>query len=815
MSTPRLIRSRSLIYAGVFIVVLGVWLGLAFWGCESTTRVVISLRGTVTIVVPDNPSADERGAAQLIADTIAHARPTAAGAIRIVARSAPGGSNRPAIYIGRRAARGGGLPPWRGDPHWDATVGYHVLSRGVVIDALADNQLRFAASVFLENNVGARWFIPGPLGLEVQRMERLDLRAGTYLVNPGYISREIGGTSRVPGGDDWRASNRLLPLVAHGHTADALMGQEVRGMHPELAPQLEGSLFMPPPNNKSWQPHLAHPMAPILAVRALNREKAKGGFNVVFGLNDSYAFDQSEATLAQIRPFRYFRKIPDYSDLLFGFLNRVAAAMPDTYISTYAYYSTENTPSFPVAANVVPFLTADRSMWFDPAFAKQDRELIERWCRAGPRLVALYDYLYGQPFFVPRPTYWAVTEPIPFAFSRGVRAYYAECAPNWGFDGPKPWLAAQLLWDPRREPVQLIDEYYARFWQEAEEPMREFFSLCEQQWKSQPAPLIWIKYFRDDHQVMLFPPEIRSRLRHHLEQAKKSARSATVLQRVLLTSEAFSLAEAFCVHEEVSQSLSRLLHDPATVTIELLDRCRTYSQVRKDLLDTFHRVKRQFPLAVDSFLTPYLRKDPRGRALAELSRRDALADLNEEDWKAIFGDDVTRRPMTKWGQCLLADSRWQELKLRNPDRFIATDWFGPGNWRNRSEPNQQRHIEMLPRVDGTKGIRISECANETIWQWQPAVPGGVYLASVGVRSRVSQGNFTYLSILFADQTGKFIGQGHIDRLPPGTWSTGRLEVMVQAPPDARFVYYTLRVMRQMDGDWVEFDAPSLHLLTMP
>lgn len=806
---------------------LAVWLALVtvLLGCIAMLsrqapvsvdrRLSIDLRSGVRIVIAAEATTDERGAATLIAETLAHASKVPVESFRIVESSEYQSDRAPAIFVGPRAApdiRGAKLV---GDPVWEAAVGFHVIGAGVVLDSMASDQLRFAASWFLEQCVGARWFIPGPLGIETRPTSQLSLGFGTQRSRPGYISRELGGIANHSGGE-WFSANRLFALVSHGHSVASLLGNDIRAAHPELAPLIEGEIFIPPAGNTSWQPHIAHSMAAPAAVRALTREKTRGGFNVVFGLNDSYRFDQSEETLALIRPFRYFRRVPDYSDLLFGFLNRIAEAMPDTLISTYSYYSTENTPSFRVAENVVPFLTADRSLWFDPEFAAQDQKLIKRWTEAGPRLVALYDYLYGRPFFIPRPTPWAVSEPIPFAYRQGVRAYFAEVGPNWGMDGLKTWLAAQLLWNPRLDPVQLQEEYYERFWQEAAEPMRAFFAECDLQWKKQPRPYVWIKYFLDEHQVVLFPPEVRKRLRVHLEHALQLARTSTVQGRVQLALAAFSVTEAFCAHEEARQKLSRLLLTGGASTEELIDHCLSYSLARHTLQSVYRSVKERHPFAVGSELAqPYLRGDPSKKTMAELARRGALPLITAEQWTKLFGSDIPHASYDRWSEELLEDRHWASVRKRDSDHFVATEWFVPGRWSNRSEPWETRSLELLPRAEGGQSIRIAESANETIWQWHAAQPGAVYLASVGVRARVSFGNFTFLLVSFNDADGKLIGFGQTDRLPPGEWNDGRLEVLVRAPPNAKEVSFTLRVMLQMDGDWVEFDSPTLQKNLVP
>ena len=83
---------------------------------------------------------------------------------------------------------------------------------------------------------------------------------------------------------------------------------------------------------------------------------------------------------------RWFRGRPDFSALVFTFMNRAATELakthPDKYLGCLAYYWCENVPPFPVDPHVIPFLTADRSQSYDPAFRREEFELQEKWGKA-------------------------------------------------------------------------------------------------------------------------------------------------------------------------------------------------------------------------------------------------------------------------------------------------------------------------------------------------------------------------------------------------------------------------------------------------
>ncbi len=772
------------------------------------------------ILVSARADATERQAARLLAETLSAATgvprayfpirsgiesTTASRAIRLVAKSdATSGSRPTAANLLQR------------------NVDYEVSANGITIWANHRDDLLSAVGWFLEKELRVRWFMPGRLGRELPRRARLALTIGSASTSPGYFSRHLHGLT-TPDEQQWYSVNRLNNLIEHGHTASLLITPTDFQRDPRLAPEWNGQRYVPQSKlDTSWQPDLTADATSILVSRELAKKFAKEPRRLAaaFGQNDSWRWDQSAATLAAIAPHQFFRHYPDYSNTLFAFLNRVAtdlsADFPDRFVSTYAYQWTENVPRFAVHPQVLPFLTADRSQWFDPAYAAQDQDLIRRWSKAGPRIFGIYDYYYGRPFVVPRPTLYAVSQSIPFAHAAGARAFFAECSPNWGLDGPKAWLAAQLLWNPTADPTQLLDEYYARFWRETEGPMRAFFEICDRQWLAQPKPGYWLRYYKDDHQRLLFPPEVRRELWAQLDRASALTRSSLVRERLALVRAAFEVTERFCQHDETRDSLSRLALQPSASSAELLHAFAEFSSARRALLSTHADVKRRFPLAIaGELIGDYLRNDPRSRVLLELARRGVTAPVDNELRDRLFaGKTPALRELTAAGKPLLADGNFATLRERRQHPFTLVDWNEAGGpWIGRSEPFETRRLELLPRALGGQTIRFSGGNQEAVGQWLPIEPGALYHASVNVRGSVSPGNMTYLLVMFIDAEGKFTDLGHTDRLPVGHWDElTTLQLVVRAPAKAARLGFVVRTLWQINDDYVEYSNASLRRL---
>jgi len=774
-------------------------------------------RSGVAIVVPRDATSAEWNAARTVQSTFVRSSGLTLRHFPLVPEGwlAP----RRAVAIGATRRGAADRPSGKKAPH-DNAVAFTVTNGALQVVSERREMIEAAAGWFLEESLGARWYIPGPLGEEVPRRAEFSLPAGRREARPAFVHRDLGfdGTA---GNRDWYARNRLEARFEHGHNLTSIYRPEDFQREPGLAPLRNGKPFIPPSWSGNWQPNFLNPAAVRLAVAAANRAFDRDPRRLSFSLsiNDTDLYDESPATLAAVAPARFFRHRPDYSPLVFGFVNavarEVAAKHPDRWLPAYAYYWCENTPGFPIERNVVPFLTADRSQWSYPAFREEDRALIERWCRSGAEIVGVYDYFYGAPHFAPRPTLYAVAESIPFQHRAGVRAFYAETYSNWALDGPKAWLAAQLLWDPGRDPAALLDRYYREFWREAEGPMRAYFAAAERTWLEQPGPPLWLRFYKDEDQDWIYPEARRAELRAALAAAGRAATEEITRARVAFTAAGFSVTEAYWSFAAARAAASRVAR-PGVEPAALLAAWKRYRAERERLVRTFADVRKRHPLAVaDQDFTAYLRNEPDSRlalalhaspegrvALAaepELLRRHVGVELSDLDRLESAGAEM------------LTDPGWREVVVLPVDASNVSQWTLPGaRWTGQTEAWEGRTVRLLDGAGGRRVLRLASCRTEDFGQWLSAEAGAVYVAEVDVRARVSPGTATHLIVSFLDEKGRHLSMGRVDRLPAaaGEQST-RLRVIAKAPPGARWIGYGLRVMNQINDDFAEFAGASL------
>ena len=550
------------------------------------------------------------------------------------------------------------------------------------------------------------------------------------------------------------------------------------------------------------------------------------------GLNDNIQFGDTPITSGLVDTKQFFRGRPNYSDYVFNFMNEAARELantyPDKYFGCLAYFWWENTPTFPVETMVLPYQTADRSQWYDPAFKTEDMALMQRWVNAGPEIVGIYDYYYGWPYVIPRIFFTIESDSLKFAYKSGVRAFYAEAYPFWGLDGPKLWLASQLLWNINQSPKGLLDEFYNNYFQEAAIPMQRFFEICEVQWMKQPGRARWLKYFKDENQITLFPYKVCIKLRRFLDDALSKAKKPIVKKRVELVSKAFRLTELLVEYHRAKDILVRkridTVEDIQSLHYELSD----YWTSKKNLRDNIQLLKYSHPLhqslpdfdhlftssPIDRVIVSALewaksnqQWEKEGLALLHLLKEDIEEKQNDNyiGFKAYFEQSSVSRELLK--NCNLE-------KIRTPEIFKGVFW--PDNWKFKIRPAESVLIRLNHNAarGGKWGLEVRDSDTALIYQKVPVQAGQYYLFTTWQKGLVSPASKSALTITWQDQEGHKLGSQSSDRLPYGNipdWT--RLAVLAKAPKDATYGYIILKIYNQESDDYVWID--DLSVLELP
>jgi hypothetical protein len=636
------------------------------------------------------------------------------------------------------------LPGWRGvaigDPLW-------LQQQAAAATASGEPARRFSPGwpelvyAWLADAADVQWFVPGPLGEDIPHAATVQdfgawLRSSPRAL-PGYVARRLSGIGDTPDERVWVGRNLLRERFAYNHALYQFVRPADFAAHPEwFAKDAAGRPIPPPdprPSGFNLQPDLTQDgvvaAAAAAAIAHFDAHPDSPSFSIA--ANDTYTFGSFPSTYPWFDPQRWFRRYQDYSNHVFHFSNRVAdlvaARHPDKYLGTLAYATWENVPDFPVRRTLMPYLTADRSQWYDRAFRAEDIELTRRWAAAGPDIIGTWDYIFGDGFLIPRSLLGVVGDSIPALHQAGLRAYFSQVGAHWAYDGHTSWLAARLLWDPEADPGALANMYFRRYYGPAAVPMRAFFDRAERIWMRQAPPARWLKFWRDPYQAFLYAPADLAAMRDHLAAARDlAAADPRCSARVQLTVDAFQLTEAFLHYMWTKADISR------GGWADAADLERRLAELAAHAADMRHR-QRSLP------------------ASSPLQRRFA-----QIDW-AYAGDPASRARAEAADRTANATG-WPAG--RGTPGFASTD-----RWVLDALPSEHA-VYAWERHAGGIGLRASDIRRGQVFSMFPAEPGATYRSRVRWRGNLTLPGEIHVRIDWYDRDMRRFASTPVDRIQP-------------------------------------------------
>ncbi len=819
----------------LWIRIGSIWAVMLLGGCATTTQVFHDGRISLPVIIAADAAPEERAAA----DELARVLGQMSGLPWPVRRESC--LVEPGIFVGHSSFQKGPdeslilakdfLAPQTGEIGPD---GFSITIRGgsVFIAGATPAATGFAVNWLLQHQGGVRWYAPGKSGEIIPRRTEWSLPDLRVVREPAYVSREISGLET---GEEklWAWHNGLSGRLNYSHALGRVFGPEILAQHPDWAPQ-RGALRYGPRSgdDQNWQPNLALPEVAEFAAQqaksALAHDPALKSFSL--GINDSIRFDESPATRTLVEPLHYFRGMPDYSPLVFTFMNRAAQSLadigPNRYLGCLAYFWCENPPSFPLQRNVVPYVTTDRTQYYDQEYRAADLALMSRWGASGVKAFGLWEYAYGRGFLVPRQPLGALAESVREGWRRGARGYQAEVGPQWGFDAFKIWMLAQLLWEPERSPEDLADDFYAGFYGAAARPVRRFFKRCEQQWMTQRGSPYWLKYYFQEDQALLFPWETCHELRGLLTAAARAVGDDPVAaERVEKISRAFAVTEAYQQYDAIRRRLAGMgLKSIREKETALAVHIRELMHAETTFRDKFKvATEGGHPAMTEVDLNSFVRNDPVSRVLWLAGQSDPLAPRRILE---AAGPEAVKRVAWRPLADVIAGGQWRAApNLAVNSAFVASHKntlepkflfpkFGmlPAKWEITAMPTEAGKLALVGReMDRSEHtLRIEGAWDTQVFQWIPTEPDCVYVATVQMRGKASPGNDSALFLTFLDREGKVVGPAQMQALSKGMTTDWRNMVLAARVPDeAAWVGIGVGANRQQTGD--VFEVASMEL----
>ncbi|CAA6691985.1 MULTISPECIES: DUF4838 domain-containing protein [unclassified Lentimonas] len=710
----------------------------------------------------------------------------------------------------------------------DGSFSIHREGARVYVAADGERGLLNGVYALCSELLGARWYWAGDLGFELVGSARATFPEGLWREEPAFVQRTF-----YPVDGDFGRRNRLVRLYSFNHALAKVFSAELYEREPEVFSEVYGRRREPKGSaGMDAQPDFSEPRAVELAAEAALAafEKNPEARSFSLSINDNVLFDDSEATQQLVEPVNYFRTRPNYTDLVFGFMNAVAERVFEEggawttpsgqprYLTALAYYWTEQSPSFQIHPRVMPVLTSDRAQWHDPEYRAGDKALIKRWADSGAERIATWDYYFGSPYIYPRQFNEWIAESLAFMSQNGVTVFFSQLPSSWGLDGGKAWLASELLWNPEQDADVLLDEYYTNFFGAAAAPIRGFYERAESHRNANEGTADWIKFYKDESGIELFDTEILLELRGLIESAKALVEDdARRLARVEVVSEAFSLTEAFAQShaassELVANSLAVLSESEggaaASLPAQLIDfmSARTaFNQLSELLLkNPMHARLKHF--------TNFAKLDPVALSLAAMAHGgvsipeadlpDYTGEVQIAQWWAD-SDDVFH-------------SKSSNVELRHaageskPRNFLGPNLPKVKDWVLDFRPSE---FLSVGAVDGDSGIRVTGADMFSIFRDVPVISEQRYLLDASLAYRISPDNRTHVSLSWSDRDGRSLGKEMLFRCPTGESNgTQRIVLPIRAPSQA----YTLRVRfvvsRQYEGDYLDLERVNFGLI---
>jgi len=456
--------------------------------CAETFTLAAGGDAVMTIVRPD---ADE--AAVAAADKLqAHIVKLVGVELPVVDdAAAPDG---PSIFVGQCAQTvAADLPPEDAGPEAYAV---RVREGNLILTGRKSWAAEFAVYSFLEDELGIRWFVPGPLGefIPEHKKGELVVEVTPRVVAPDFSPRVWSGNHFADSWKQWNRYNKLslssnLPWRQFQNNMYRVFPpSKYAEDHPEYFPLINGERWIPPDDSaRYWRPCESNPEVLRLTVEYarewFDAHPEANGFSV--GMDDvSHMCQCANCIALDADPEAYKRR--EYSDRHYWFVNALARELaktdPDKYVGTLIYNIARKPPTTidTLEPNVFGFITQNESDWYKEGVQAEDEALTREWRRRCQHL-SRYTY-WGLGWTTPRYYPHFMADALKFDHDLGFHGEYVEVYTNWPNTGPMIWAASKLFWNADLDIDELLAEFMSGMFAEAAPEMTAYYDWLEHAW---------------------------------------------------------------------------------------------------------------------------------------------------------------------------------------------------------------------------------------------------------------------------------------------------------------------------------------------
>lgn len=634
----------------------------------------------------------------------------------------------------------------------------------------SDNSAINAVGFFLKKFCGVKFFAPGPIGTEIPRPAYLKIRTGNFEVNPSFKGRNLGlfadknFAKLIGNSDDFTSSNHSMPQIIDAKTA---------ALHPAWMARIDGKLQ---PHSNRVQVDFANSAMRLFVKEYAEKYFAENPKARIFSLTpaDSSDFDNTPYSERLKRGFTA-NGYMDCSNLVFSFVNEISkfirSKYPSKFVYSLAYLYTENPPSFKIADNIIVYLCEDRGNFFSSEKMSANTELLKKWSNSGTKFFGIYDYNYGNPYFIPRNTFQQIAYSIKNAFDAGARFYTCESFPNWAYDAHKIWLLSNLLTDASLDTEKLENEFFDSYYGESSKHIKEFFDIAQEQWNKRNDRPMWLTLYKRWEQAEIFPKESLDRMEAKLALAEKGAKSPMVIDRI----------------KEI-----RLMFD-----------------VTKSLANTYRLQKKLWMYNISN--------TPKEHILDTIEAVKISKAIQKLDIKRYY--ENTKYPKASF-------KIWDELDYMDPSEMLAE------NMESRrleyaknmlGEPDFRRAFSggnslWQTRKSDNANLKIKKSGNAlTLSAWLPAYlyqrveisENKKYSFNIKVSGNLEIGAVFYIELSFYSEEGRLLSKKRL-RIPPlGSFKDKEMSISQVSPKGSKYAVAAIFAISMRESDFVEIKKPAL------
>ena len=361
----------------------------------------------------------------------------------------------------------------------------------------------------LLQRLGCRFFAFGEDGEHVPRRTTVSVAPLDVATRPDFVYRRMWYSyarfmppETIEQFKSWCVKNRMGgPKYVHGHNYSRgghaiIPGKRNEAMfasHPEYFPLITGEDGVKR-RSMEGQLCLSNPDLPGLAMEAARRFMpiARGFPSFQLSPND---VKEGWCECDNCRAWDDPDPKVGLATRVLRFNNRVAEPFAREFHGRHILYYGEynNMPGPPVRADgtvvikahpvVVPVCVNIYCLVHDindPSCPRnvEYRRRLDDWQKVAEKLF-MYEW-FRWTTINPLPVYNVIGQRIRYYRDHGVEGYYGELLGHSPDNTLSMYIAARMLWDADQDPRELLNEFFDLFFQEAAEPMREYYRVLNE-----------------------------------------------------------------------------------------------------------------------------------------------------------------------------------------------------------------------------------------------------------------------------------------------------------------------------------------------